>query len=150
MEAEAGGKIRPTLYAYLLCEQVLMEKDEVTSLIRILDIFTLTIPLEPRGAYPLRFVLYTRWGNGLGRFIERLELKYPDGKTVKLGSQDFNLDKQFHFYQIRHNILLGAEKPGLYRFLLYLDGEFVGELPFEVRFETQPRKGPEPVQPGGQ
>ena len=80
--------------------------------------------------------VFTRWGPGFGKFEEVLAIVTPDGNEVpeKMIST-FVKPEGYHFQQLRHQILLGVNVPGTYRFRLYLDGQVVAEHPFQVNIE---------------
>jgi hypothetical protein len=147
-----NSKAKPPLLAFVICEKALLDQDKVTSLIRIVDIFTLDLEIMGGSEEELRDLagslncnVFTRWGPGEGEFTEELRIVMPDGRELPEAAKvAFTKPPGFHFQQIRHNISLGVRESGIYKFRVYLDGELAGEHPFRVEVNKKRVQGTGP------
>jgi hypothetical protein len=113
------------------------------------DIFTLNVEVAnvseeelQKVAVGLNCTVFTRWGPGDGEFTEELRIVMPDGREMPGKSEvRFTKPPGFHFQHIRHNISLGVQESGIYKFRVYLDGELAGEHPFRVEVNRKSVEG---------
>jgi hypothetical protein len=111
------------------------EEDKMTSLLRILDNLTATLPTDDYEAFlkggpiiPAVFFLYTKWGGPRGDYVEELRIAAPDGTERKPGSPvSFRLEGGHHFSQIRRRIQFGIQEPGVHTLRLFVNDHLVAE-----------------------
>lgn len=126
---------KPKLIAFLVCDQVISEKNGKHSLIGIFsDIHAENFPVIHS-----RMVVFMAWLNeGIGREYglsvviedseeEPLEAKIEEHKVK------FNKNKQRTYGIFTFNSVKFPQK-GTYRFVAELDGQKIGELPIKVGF----------------
>ena len=140
---EEDMRVQPTLQTLVICERVGTGQDGVHTLYRIVDKFNLRLevhgqkrPANLKVEVPLNFVLFARFGAGVGRFRSSFELLDPDGQTV--GQTDDNwfwLKSRENGHNIINNVSMPVKKSGPYKWLARLDGEIVGEYVFSVEFQ---------------
>lgn len=147
---EAGeGEIytRPTLQAFVICERVDTHQDGVHSLYRIVDKFQVRLEIHgPQGVpvpqvqvnVPVNFVLFARFGAGVGRFRASFEVLDPDEQPIgSSGDHWFWLRARENAQNIINNISMPIKKSGPHKARAYLDGEIVGEYVFMVDFQQE-------------
>ncbi len=129
----------PYLKTAVLCEHVLREKDDVPSLIRIIDriIHTRTdpdAPIEmPPVSYNLRAFISLTSGEARGSHELKIELEEPSGlrkppmmvSTVLFEGEDKGVN-------LVVNMATTFEYQGLYWFNLYLDDKLLTKMPLRV------------------
>jgi hypothetical protein len=139
------------LAAAVLCERVLLEKDDVASVIRLVDTFYVTVPKElPAGAnaaIPLTLLLSFKRSDEPDTNIHQAKLKMqpPTGPI-----QDLPLDITFFFKpgdvassNMIINIMFGVKEFGRFRLDVFVDGEGpIAEIPFMLLEQTE-QKTPE-------
>lgn len=140
---------RPYLAAALMCERVLEEKDQVLSIIRVVDIFYVQpfpkdFPKEAQAGAPFVAMLCFKKS-----FAETSPIKHtvslilhgPSGTPIKpAGQTEETLIASFVFEaektaaNIVVNTLLSADKIefGTYWYQVTVDGEQVTRIPFKV------------------
>ena len=88
--------LEPCLRIAALCERVLEEKDNVLSLIRVIDRLIITaegidVPKElPPGQTPI--IALMSWVNGLGNYEAKIRVEMPDGNSIESPTLSFYLD----------------------------------------------------------
>jgi hypothetical protein len=141
---EAG----PLLAAALLCERVIEDKEGVLSIIRIVDNFTVSLPVitPPPGSTPvvvLTLLVSFKAGQAKGTYQVELRLRSASGKPLKgMGehpkpSFTFAGEQPEQGANIVINAGVPANEPGLYYFDVLLDGAFVTSVPFRIREQGQ-------------
>ena len=136
----AGNKTNPALAAALICEKVLVEKDEVVSAIRAVD--HVTVPAGVRTpkkgdslVFGLTILLSFKAGDTSGgeRKME-LYLVSPSGKKARALQTDlhFASGKPEAGYNVRGDLVLKYEKEGLYWYEVYVEGEFITKMPLRI------------------
>lgn len=142
---------KPRLAAAVLCERVLIEKDDVASVIRLVDTFYVTIPKElPEGANPVIsltvFLSFKRSDEpDTGTHQAKMKIQPPTGPI-----QDLPLEMNFFFKpgdvagsNMIIAIQLGVKEFGRFRLDVFVDGEGpVAEIPFMLLEQTE-QKTPE-------
>ncbi len=131
---------RPTLQAFVLCERVDTAQDGVPSLYRIFDRFNIRLEVQappgtqlPEIQVPMNYVLFARFGAGVGRWRASFQLFDPDGQeTGTTGDNWFWLVSRETAHNIVVTISMPATKNGPHRWVAYLNGEQVGEFIFVV------------------
>lgn len=134
------GPIEPYLKIGTLCERVLQEKDDVLSLIRLVDQFTLTIAGKelpdqlPEGEAILTIVM--SWVGGLGRHEAAFNIISPDGDTQRSPkSWSFTLDAINRGHNIIVTLPVKIRREGIYWVEFILNGQVKSRTPFQIRYE---------------
>jgi len=144
---------KPRLAAAVLCERVLLEKDDVASIIRLVDTFYVQVPKQlPADAKPaiqLTVLLSFKRGDkpDSGQHQARLKLQGPTGKIQEL---PIAMDFVFKPGDVASTnliiiIQLGVKEFGRFRFDVFVDGEGpIAEIPFMLLERTE-QKTPERI-----
>lgn len=140
------GPIEPYLKYGVICERVLTEKDDVLSLIRIVDKFTITItgkeppPELPEGVRVFTIVMC--WAGGLGTHEAIFNIQSPSGETQPSPqSWSFNLDALNRSHSIIVRLPVRIPTQGVYWLQFILNGEIRSRIPFQVVYERQKLRG---------
>ena len=136
------GPIEPYLKFGVICENALQERDNVLSLVRIVDKFTITITGKeppdqlPEGVKVLTIVM--GWVGGLGKHAATFNIVSPGGETQPSPrSWSFNLDAINHGYNIIAKLPVKIGKEGVYWIEFILNGQVKSRTPFQVVYERQ-------------
>lgn len=136
------GPIEPRLKIGAICERVLQEKDNVLSLIRVVDKFTITITGKeppdqlPSGVTSLTIVM--SWVGGLGTHEATFNIVSPDGNTQKCPrSWSFTLNAINSPHNIIVTLPVTLTQPGIYWIEFLLNSEIKTRMPFQVLYERQ-------------
>ncbi len=131
---------KPLVTAACVCEKVLQEKDNVPSIIRIVDTFFIQVPPEdfPKGVQPqlaMTAFVYLRAGDLKGSFEIGLVLRSPSGKTTPV--QKWPVVFQAGNEEGANlTIAFGIAKPELeggYWFDVLWKDQVLTSIPFKVR-----------------
>ena len=138
-------RTRPTLQAFVICERVDTHQDGVHSLYRVVDRFNIRLqwrgpagvpPPVPPGV-PVNYVLFARFGAGVGRFRASFELFDPDADSLQITPDDwFWLRTREQSHNVVVSVSMPVAKSGPYKWVARLDGEPVGEYVFATQLET--------------
>jgi len=132
---------KPFLAAALFCEKVLEQKDDVLTVIRIIDTFFVTIPpnlpQDMKPAIQLTGLLsFKKASPGAeGETHEaRMKLRLPSGRIHSLPARQFNFKPdELSGFNLILNISLGVEEYGLFWLEISVDGdEVVTRMPFKL------------------
>jgi len=136
------GPVEPYLKVGAICERVLEEKDNVLSLIRIIDRFTITITGKelpdklPEGITTLTIVM--SWFGGLGMHEAAFEIVSPGGETQPSPrSWSFNLDSLNQGHNIIVTLPLRITRPGVYWVEFLLNGQVKSRIPFQILYARE-------------
>lgn len=75
----------PALYAFVACEKIILDKNDVASLISLFTIVTATVPADvpPNAAIPKEWAIFSSWdceeGDEGKEYIQHVEILHPDG-----------------------------------------------------------------------
>ena len=136
------GPIEPYLKLGTICERVLQEKDDVLSLIRIVDKFTITITgKEPPDQLPEGVKVLTIsmcWAGGLGTHEATFNIQSPGGELQPSPrSWSFTLDGLNRGHNIIATLPVRITKEGTYWVQFVLNDEVKSRIPFQVVYERQ-------------
>lgn len=126
----------PHLAAAVLCEKALEEKDNVHSLIRLVD--RITVTTASAGAMPeiqtgLLLFLGFRSGSAKGNYEATVVFVDPDGKELTKINIPFFAEGEERGNNIRVNLNeLKIQKPGLFWFNVFLAGQLLTRVPLRV------------------
>ena len=138
-------KARPYVQVAALCERVLTEKDNVRSLIRIVDCFTVATPhtdLPPEGASPIismqLVVALKGCGELQGDYEVTIQLRGPT-KVNEPAAEKVKVsftDDHAHGTNIVMNITMGVLNYGDYSFDVLWYGDLLTRVPFKLVPQT--------------
>jgi hypothetical protein len=137
-----SGPVEPYLKCGVICEQVLTEQDNVLSLIRIVDRFTITITgREPPDQLPQGIKIMTIvmcWTGGLGTHEAAFNIQSPGGETQPSPqSWSFNLDALNRSHSIILKLPVQIRRQGVYWIQFILNSEVKSRIPFQVIYQKQ-------------
>jgi hypothetical protein len=72
---------KPYIVVATTCENVLIEKDNVISLIRLVDLFTIHQKPPPAASLPMKAFISLRAGELRGPFVMKLRIRTPNGEV---------------------------------------------------------------------
>lgn len=124
-----------------ICEKVLVEPDNVATLVRVVDTFTLSAPPEvpPPGmpnAVPLTIFVSLKSGEVVGDFEVGLRLNSPDGDAQPLGKWAVEFRGGEHGANLRIDFGLANPQGGLYWFDVLWGEEILTRVPLRLRTST--------------
>ncbi len=142
-------RARPLVNAAFLCERILTEKDNVQSFVRVVDTFTLTVPVGTT-QFPVQtwLAVILKSGAAKGKYTLRFRLHAPSGKTTSLGDDEipFALEGGERGVQIGTLLTLLLDEQGIFGIDVLVDGEALTRVPFRVRLEHANSTPDEPGQ----
>ena len=128
----------PYLKTAVLCQHVLREKDDVPSLIRIIDRITHTrtgpdAPTEmPPISYNLTAFISLTSGEARGSHEVKIELEEPSGLRKPSMASTVLFEGEDKGVNLVLNIAATFEYQGLYWFNVYLDDTLLTKMPLRV------------------
>lgn len=129
---------KPLVQVACVCERVLIEPDNVPSLIRIVDTYHLQIPRDkpvPADlAADLTAFVSVKSGAAVGQFEIGLRLKDPEGTVAPARTWPVVLNGGEHGANLRINFALVAPKMGLYWFDVLWGDEVLTSIPFRLKY----------------
>jgi hypothetical protein len=131
---------KPLVQVACICEKVLIETDNVASIIRIVDTYTIDpIPELPDGVQArteLTAVVSLKSGDLVGEFTVGLRLMEPDGKILPTREWPLILNGGESGANIKVVFALMPPKMGLYWLdVLWID-EVLTSIPFRFRLKA--------------
>lgn len=138
MTTESSG---PYLAAAVLCERVLQEKDEVISIIRMIDRLTVTVNAAgspetmPPAAVNFTVLIALKSGSARGRMTVKWRTETPSG--LKLPDQLFPVffEGEDRGVNLVINLNMIAEQEGLYWFDVLLDEQLLTRIPLRILYQ---------------
>jgi hypothetical protein len=131
---------RPIVRALLLCERVLEEKDQVLTLVRLVDTVTVSFPLGTPPPIPVSIVAFAsvKGGTAKGEVTFQLKVTSPSGKSPAGKPVEFTglfQNEETTFNAIVHLTLVTNEE-GLYRAELFVKGDQEPQIsvPFRITY----------------
>lgn len=128
-------KPRPYVTAALLCQNVLQEKDESLTLVRVADRLQYRVEGLPQGTKPMiaiQGLLSIKSGPVTGDHTITVVSEKPSGTRKQVHSLPVKLLGRDHGQNIVLNIALGIEEDGLYWFDVLFDEELLTRIPLMV------------------
>jgi hypothetical protein len=132
-------RARPLLAAAVLCERILTEKDNVHSVIRIVDTFTVVeVPKDSAEAKKPGVVVHAfiafKSGAARGKYDVQLVLHRPSGEPDPLGEPNpMVLEGGVHGSTLQVTLHLGVTELGDYSIDVMVDGEVMTRMPFRLQ-----------------
>ena len=131
----------PYLLAALLCEKILQEKDEIISIIRVIDRITVTAQAAtspatlPPTSVNLNSLISLKSGTAKGRYTVKWRIETPSG--IKLPEQ--LLPVLFEGDDRGANLILAltmlVDQEGVYWFEVFLEDQFFTKIPLRVLYQ---------------
>jgi hypothetical protein len=135
---------RPGIYlaAAVFCERILRERDDVLSLIRVVNTFTMQVrgknlPTEmPKALPPLEATAFLAFNcEEAGRHRIDLVTTSPSGKRSPSHSLDINADGDGKVENAILTFRMTVDMPGLFWVDVAIDGVNVTRMPMHIRYE---------------
>lgn len=141
----------PYVTAALLCEKVLLEKDESVSVIRIADKLQYRVEIpknlprelmkDVRPMVNVQGLVSVKSGDVTGDHKITVVCQRPDGDRKTVFEQIFSLQGQDHGQNIILNMGIGVKDDGIYWFDVLFDNELLTRTPLVITQLAEP--GPE-------
>jgi hypothetical protein len=135
----------PHLQAAVLCERILQEKDDVLTIIRVVDRFVRPTPGPdvPPQAQLIQVMLVVSikpGGIGTGKYKVQLRMYKPNAQTHsgQIENDVFFPGGQDQGVNIVNPMLFVADEEGLYWIDVLFEGRVLTRVPFRVLFATVP------------
>lgn len=128
----------PFVSVAAICEKVLEDKENVLSLIRLVDTITINVqgqtsPTEmPAINLPITIVVCLKSGGARGSHQLSLESETPDGATTQAHSQTVLFRGQEVGVNNIFRIQMGCRLEGVYWFNVVLDGRRLTRIPLRI------------------
>lgn len=131
------AKSKPLVQVATICENVLKESDNVTSIVRVIDTMYLTAPENiPQGVEPLvqfKVFISLKSGDVTGEYDLDVVLRSPSGKRA-------GLPQKWHVSFLggesgataTMNITMPVKEWGLYWYDVIWEGEVLTSIPFKL------------------
>jgi hypothetical protein len=143
---ELGYDTGPYVNVAVFCERVLQEKDDVITLVRIVDQITVSVTgtdapdeLPPGAAVSTNLVISLRAGQATGKQRVQITFEHPDG------SRHPGPELPVHFTQgssgganLILNMNVALSTTGIYWADILVNGRLVTRLPLEIRYQVIP------------
>jgi hypothetical protein len=138
--AKARKKVtHPWLAAATICQQLLEEKDNVISIIRMIDVFTLPKPPgwdgKTPGGLPLLGFLAFRAGDAKGTRTVRLFAVSPNGKRKKVHETEVEFLGGNTGINMRLQILFTFKAEGTHWIEVFVDKHLMTRIPISIAFQ---------------
>jgi hypothetical protein len=139
MATDNGG---PYLTAALICEKILREKDEVISIIRVIDRITITIgrTLLPQ-TLPMPITvncnafIALKSGSATGNRTLKWMLETPSGTKTPEQLIPILLEGEDRGVNLVLNLNIQVEQEGLHWFTLLLEDQFLTRIPLRIFYQ---------------
>jgi len=130
----ADRAAKPFVQAACICEKVLIEPDNVPTLVRVVDTFTLSVP----SAVPPTVTIFVslKSGDVVGEFEVGLRLRSPDGEDHPPRKWPVELRGGEHGANLKIDVALAEPQPGLYWFDVLWGDEILTKIPLRLRAVT--------------
>jgi hypothetical protein len=139
---------KPLVQVACVCEKVLIERDDVPSLIRIVDTYNLRVPpdapLPPGAAVDLTAFISVKSGEVVGAVEIGLRLKDPDGELQPPRKWPVVLNGGEHGANLTIAFALLRPKSGLYWFDVLWREEVLTSIPFRLKYARPTAERDEP------
>lgn len=126
----------PIVVSAVLCEKVLQEKDNVISIIRIIDTLTTEKPIPPDTTTPMLLTLFVslRSGSASGEHRATMEVRRPSGLVKKVETEWTAQLPSDPLGLVNFVIALPVipNEVGVYTVDVLWDGEPIASVPFKL------------------
>ena len=140
---------RPLVQVACVCEKVLIEPDNVPTLVRVVD--TLMLQPAPPSAVPtnLQLTLFVslKSGETVGDFEVGFRLNPPEGKDSQIRKWPVEFKGGEHGAHLKIDFVLANPSLGLYWFDVLWGDEILTRIPFRLKTTTTSAPTAEAVEP---
>ena len=127
--------VTPYMSLATLCQNILHEKDDVLSIVRLVDIFQFAsegdLPPDHRMALLVKGLLQFR--GGPERFAINIFIYGHDSEQLVSATADVILNGGSHSYSVQIELAVPIRGEGTYRLDVFRGNEQLATLPFQVR-----------------
>lgn len=136
---------KPHVQLACICEKALLEPDNVMSLIRVVDTYTLeppslgiTLPaeIEMGLAVPLKIIVSLKSGDVRGEHPVGLQLVKPDHTVASIHEWTVMFNGDEHGVNLNIGFALRTPQYGLNWFEVLFDGEMLTRIPLRLKLKT--------------
>lgn len=136
-------KPRPYVTAALFCERILQEKDEVISVMRMVDNLQYrlegpNLPKDVKPAVPVQALISIKAGPVTGEHTVAMVLEKPMGLRKEVFSAPVKFVTPDQGQNLIANIMIGADEDGLYWMDVLFDGELLTRTPLKITKQEIP------------
>jgi hypothetical protein len=136
---------KPLVSVATVCERILVEKDNVFSVIRIVDVFWIApeiISSQPGGALPISCLVALKAGNYTGQGELSLVIEAPDGKRLEAPENRWPLffDKDRSGANLIFNMALAFRHIGVNWIEIFWNGEFLTKFAVTLVVGVRPEQ----------
>lgn len=143
MPGELGYDTGPFVNAAVFCETVIDGKDDVLSLVRIIDRMTINAqgaeaPDDlPPGAVKANLVVMLRAGKALGGQKLRIDLETPDGNQMRSPEQTIHFTAgEAGGANVIAPMTIPVSSAGLFWANVYINDRLMSRVPLEIRYSV--------------
>lgn len=131
---------RPYVVAATFCDRVIEGKDNVLTLVRLVDQMTISPRLPRSGPMPVipihaTLALCLKSSGDPRTYTISIVMTMPDGREAHLADLDAKLGDPGSGTNIVVNIELATGKQGLHQFGIFADGTLLTRVPLTLTFE---------------
>lgn len=133
-----------THFSAVLCEKVLTEMDQVTSAIRIVDVFNVTPPKDgSRAVIEMRVLVLGRFSDQATetKYALRLGLLGPSGKSAMGEPVELSTEQRYPDvpggFATEAVINVAVAKAGAYHVVVSINNKDLAHVPFTVRIDAE-------------
>jgi hypothetical protein len=127
---------KPLVAVATLCEQILEEKDNVLSAVRVVDTYYVDPPPDlPAGKVAginLKLLLSLKSGDLMGSHEVRLVLRAPTGKSTEFHKQQIVLKGGEHGVNLKIRFAMPVKEFGLYWFDVLYGDDVLTSIPLKL------------------
>ena len=142
---------RPLVQVACICEKVLIEPDNVPTLVRVVDTFVLQPqPASPPGVpigVQLTIFVSLKSGEVVGDFEVGVRVNSPEGKDRPLSRWPVEFKGGEHGANLKIDFVLTNPTPGLYWFDVLWDDEILTRIPLRLKETTASEPTAETAEP---
>ena len=147
----SGG---PWVQFACFCEKVILDKEDVFTLVRVVDQIILDIAgpappdhMPPLDVPPIKLALCLKSGDARGRVTLRIDLSSPNGEVKRGQELSLNLEGEHRGQAVVTDIRLRLQYEGVYWFDVWCDEQLLTRIPLRVVYRRV-STGPVRLMPG--
>ena len=149
-------KAMPLLAAALFCEKVLEDKDNVMTLVRIVDKVLVqkqqvNMPMPPTGQQPIMMttvgsspiltaLLAFKSGNAKGKYLLQIIMVSPSGKRKQVAELPITFLGNEQGVNVRAMMGIQLDEEGLFWYEVRIDDRMLTRMPLRISYESQTQK----------
>lgn len=130
----------PYLGAAILCEKVLQEKDDVLTVVRMVDRITVAVRGEaptqiPPGSITLVLFVLFKSGEARGTYQVGIRTVNPSGQVLSTSSFPILLEGDDRGAALVNQVTVEVQEDGVYWFEILLEDQLVTRVPLRVIYQ---------------